>query len=114
MQVYLIDFFSRIIPVANDPIIGTANFCNNRTLHQDIQALVDQRIRSSFRVDYICSFAGGNLSRPSQISKDVDTLAAFCDFPIREHPVLGVYYEPDLQTGNPRPMVTWLRQLRQA
>ena len=105
MQVYVIDFFSRVIPVANDPIIGPANFCNYRTLHQDIQALVDQRIRPNFQVDYICYFAGGNLSRPSQISKVVDTLAVFCDFPIGKHAVLGVYYKPDLQTSNLRPMV---------
>ena len=105
MYKFTSDFFFRIIPVANDPIIGTASFCNYRTLHQDIQALVDQRILSNFRAGYICYFAEGNLSRPSQISTDVDTLAAFCDFPIGKHAVFGVYYKPDLQTSNPRPMV---------
>ena len=89
----------------NDSITGTASFCNYRTLHQDVQALVDQRIPPNFRVDCICYFAEGNLSRPSQISKDVDTLAVFCDFSIGKHAVLGVYYKPKLQTSNPRPMV---------
>ena len=74
-------------------------------MHQDYLALVDQRIRPNSRVDYICFFAGGNFSRPSQISKDVDTLAALCDFPIGKHAVLSVYYKPDLQTSNPKPMV---------
>ena len=45
------------------------------------------------------------MSRLSQISKDVDTLAAFCDFPIGKHAVLGDYYKPDLRSSNPRPMV---------